>query len=145
MPIIEINYLAVIIAVVATFFLGFIWYGKLFGKPWALEMGYDINEKPAAGAMAKGMILNIIGSFFIAYVLAHDIAAWNPVTWGLEPSGASPATMAGMAAFFTWLGFFLPVDLNAVAWEKRSWKFFGINTSYHFLTLLIAAMIIVHM
>jgi hypothetical protein len=31
----NINYLAIIIAVVAHFVLGFLWYTPLFGKAWA--------------------------------------------------------------------------------------------------------------
>lgn len=46
------------------------------------------------------------------------------------------------ATLFTWLGFYLPVDLGAVAWEKKSWKLFGINTGYHFTMLLVAAVIL---
>jgi len=50
---IQINFLAVIVAVVANFFLGFIWYTPLFGKAWAIEMGFDPNEKPEGGLWPK--------------------------------------------------------------------------------------------
>jgi hypothetical protein len=53
--------------------------------------------------------------------------------------------MAGSAAFFTWLGFYLPVDLNRVAWEMKSWKLFFINTGYHLVALVVAAFILVMM
>ncbi len=42
----EINMVAILVAVVANFILGFIWYTPLFGKVWGREMGYDPNEKP---------------------------------------------------------------------------------------------------
>jgi len=54
----------------------------------------------------------------------------------------SPVGSILNASLFTWLGFYLPVDLNAVAWEKKSWKLFAINTSYHLLMLVIAATIL---
>jgi len=41
-----INMVAILVAVVANFILGFIWYTPLFGKVWGREMGYDSNEKP---------------------------------------------------------------------------------------------------
>lgn len=145
MPHIEINYVAILIAVVANFILGFIWYTPLFGKVWGKEMGFDMTQKPPAGAMAKGMIIMIIGNFLMAFVFAHNIAVWNPVTWGLPPSPESPASTALMAAFFTWLGFFLPLDLNTVAWEMKSWKLFLINTTYHLLSLVIVALILMLM
>jgi hypothetical protein len=57
----------------------------------------------------------------------------------------SPCGYAFAAAIFTWLGFFLPGDLSSVAWENKSWKLFFINTVHHFLSLLVAAMIIAYM
>jgi hypothetical protein len=145
MPTIEINYLAIAIAVVANFFLGFLWYTPLFGKTWAKEMGFDLTKKPPAGVMVKGMIIMIIGNFLMAYVFAHNIAVWNPVTWGLPASEMSPMSTVFSAAIFTWLGFFVPMDLNTVAWEMKSWKLFFINTSYHLLALIVVALILVMM
>jgi hypothetical protein len=108
-------------------------------------MGFNTDQKPPAGALIKGMIFMIIGNFLMAWVFAHNIAAWDPQTWGQGPSPMSPAASAFAASIFTWLGFFVPVDLNTVAWESRSWKLFFINTSYHFLSLLVVAMILTHM
>lgn len=145
MPDIQINFLAVGIAVVATFIFGFIWYTPLFGKVWAKEMGMDMSVKPSGGVMAKGMILMVVGNFFMAYVFANNLAVWNPITWGLDPMENSVTTFALSASFFTWLGFFLPQDLSSMAWEQKSFKLFAINTSYHFLSLVIAAFIIASM
>ena len=145
MPVIEVNMVAVLIAVVANFVLGFLWYTPLFGRAWANEMGFDPNEKPATSVMVRGMIFMVIGGFLLAYVFAHNMAVWNPETWGKGPAEMSAAATAGMAAFWTWLGFFVPVDLAGVAWEKKSWKLFGINTGYHFVSLLVVAMILAHM
>lgn len=139
---IHVSMLAIIIAVVANFILGFLWYTPLFGKAWAKEMGFDLTVKPPPSALVKGMIFMVIGNFLMAFVFAHNMAVWDPTTWGKPPSTMSPAANAFMAAIFTWLGFYFPVDLGRVAWEKSSWKLFFINTSYHFLMLLVAAMII---
>jgi len=142
MPDIQVNILAVIVAVVVNFILGFIWYAPLFGRIWATEMGFDPNEKPEVRTMAKGMIIMVIGNFLLAWVLAHNIVAWEHVPGVKEMSAISNGFQA---ALFTWLGFFLPVDLGSVAWEKKSWKLFSINTSYHFISLLVVAMILVYM
>lgn len=144
MPEFQINFIAIGLAVLANFFLSFIWYTVLFRKPWAQEMGFDLNEKPEKNAMIKGMLLSIFGSFLLSWILAHNIAAWNPLSWGLPPSKIPLMASAGMAAFFTWLGFYIPSLLNTVAWEKKSWKLFGINASYHLLALLITATIITY-
>src|SRR5688500_14738303 len=138
----NINMVAILVAVVANFILGFIWYTPLFGKAWARELGFDMSVKPSGGELAKGMIFMIIGNFLMAFVFAHNIAAWNYVPGTDE---MSPAVNIMNAVVFTWLGFYLPVDLGAVAWEKKSWKLFAINTSYHFLMLLVAAVILYYM
>ena len=144
-PNIHINMTTVIIAVVANFIFGALWYMPLFGKAWAKEMGFNTDVKPPASAMIKGMVFMVIGNFLMAFVFAHNIAVWNPVTWGLPASEMSPMSSAFSAAFFTWLGFFVPTDLGVVAWEMKSWKLFFINTGYHFLALLVVAVILIMM
>ena len=135
----KINMLAILVAVVVNFILGFIWYTPLFGKAWGKEMCYDPNEKPEKSAMIKGMLFMVIGNFLFAYVFAHNIAAWTFVP-GITELG--DVTNAMMAAVFTWLGFYLPGQLGATVWEKNSWKLFGINTGYHLLSLIVVAMIL---
>jgi hypothetical protein len=138
----HINFTAVITAVIANFFLGFLWYTVLFGKAWAIEMGFDMSVKPPSSVMVKGMSFMLIGNFFLAWVFAHNIAAWGFVP---ESKAMTPVAQIANATIFTWLGFYLPGDLSRVAWEKHSWKLFAINTIYHFLMLLIAASILTYM
>lgn len=144
-PNIHLNFVAILIAVVANFFLGFIWYTPLFGKVWAKELGFDTSQKPPKGALMRGMIFNVIGNFLLAFVFYHNIAVWIPETWGLPTAGGSPSSYALTAAVFTWLGFYVPVDLNSVAWEMKSWKLFFINTGYHLVSLIVVALILTNM
>lgn len=137
-----INYVAVLVATVANFIFGFLWYTPLFGKAWAREMGIDVNRKPTGGEMAKGLTIMVIGNFLMAFVFAHNNAAWTFVP-GMDQMGV--AGSIANAAGFTWLGFYLPTDLSVVAWEGKSWKLFFINTGYHFFMLLIAAIILITM
>lgn len=139
---IQINVIAILVAVVTNFILGFLWYTPLFGKAWAKEMGFDPNIKPAGSEMARGMIFMIIGNFFLAYVFAHNMIAWSFVPGADQMTAVSKILDA---TFFTWLGFFLPVDIGVVAWEKKSWKLFGINTSYHLAMLLVTATLLTYM
>jgi len=145
MPQFEIDIVAIVVAAVAHFFLGFLWYTPLFGRAWAHEMGLDYDAKPTSAQMVKGMSLNLIGNLLMAWVLFSNMAAWNPESWGQGPAETGPLAFAGMAAFFTWLGFFLPVDLNSVAWEQRSWKLLGINTGYKLVSVTLVALILVYL
>ncbi len=138
----QINFIAVIITVVANFILGFLWYTPLFGKAWGKEMGYDPNEKPEKGVMLKGMTFMIIGNFLFAWVFSHNIAAWQFVP-GIKDMSLYASALN--SAIFTWLGFYLPGELGATVWEKRSWKLFFINTSYHLASLLLASFILTYM
>lgn len=142
MEAIHINFVAVLVAVAANFVLGFIWYTPLFGKAWAREMGFDTSVKPTSGQLAKGMIIMVIGNFLMAFVFAHNIAAWGFVPGTKELSLTSNVLNA---TIFTWLGFYVPVDLGVIAWENKTWKLFGINTGYHFMMLLVAALILNYM
>jgi hypothetical protein len=139
---IHINYLAILIAVVANFIFGFIWYTPLFGKIWGREMHADMSQKPKSSEMIKGMIFMVIGNFLFAWVFAHNMAAWSFVP---NTKDMSLSATAMMGAIFTWLGFFFPVDLGTVAWERKSWTLFFINTGYHLLSLIIVAFILVYM
>jgi len=139
---IHINYLSILIGVVANFIFGFIWYTPLFGKRWGRELGMDMTQKPKSSEMTRGMVFMVVGNFFLAWVFAHNIAAWSYVP---EMKNNGLFANAMMAAVFTWLGFFLPVDLSSVAWERKSWTLFFINTGYHLISLIIVALIVTFM
>ena len=138
---IKISFISIIIAVVANFILGYIWFTPLFGKIWGRHMGYDMNQKPQRSVMMKGMIFMLLGNFLFAWVLAHNMAAWTFVP-GTELM--SPFSNAMMAAIFTWLGFYFPVDLGSTVWERKSWPLFFINTGYHLTSLIVVALILVY-
>jgi len=138
---IKVNVLAILVAVVVNFILGFIWYTPLFGKIWGKEMGYDPNMKPDKSVMMKGMSFMIIGNLLFAWVLAHNIAAWLFVP-GIKEMG--PFSNSLTSAIFTWLGFYFPGQLGATVWEKHSWKLFGINTGYSLASLLVVASILTY-
>jgi len=137
-----INYPAILVAVVANFILGFLWYTPLFGNAWAKEMGFDTTVKPSGGEMAKGMVFMVVGNFLMAYVFAHNMVAWSFVP-GMDQMPKVGSVLN--SAIFTWLGFYLPVDIGIVTWEKKSWKLFGINTGYHLAMLLVAATVLTYM
>lgn len=137
----KINILAILVAVVVNFIIGFIWYTPLFGKAWGKEMGYDPDMKPETSVLLKGMTFMVIGNFLFAWVFAHNIAAWSFVP-GMEEMGQMQSALS--AAIFTWIGFYLPSHLGATVWEKHSWKLFAINTGYHLVSLIVVALILTY-
>lgn len=145
MPEIQINLLAILAATVAGFFLSYAWYTPLFGKAWAKEMGFNADEVPKTPDLMKSLAITVFSVFLIAFVLASNIAAWTPATWGSSIEALPKAAQAFQAAFFTWVGFFLSNLLLGVAWEKRSWKLFAIDAGYYLTLLLTCAFIIIYM
>lgn len=135
----KINMLAVLVAVVANFVLGFLWYTTLFAKIWGKEMGYDPNMRPDKKTMLKGMAFMIIGNFLFVWVLAWTMAGWQFIPGAKE---MGPLVNAINSGFFLWLGFYVPVHLGAIVWERKSWKLFAINGGYHLASLLVVALII---
>ncbi len=128
-PITHQSILAMAISVVAAFVFGFLWYGPLFGKTWAGLMGIKMDKecKPKASCF----ILTILGTcstvFVLAYIIGNGKFCCNP-----------------SAAFMVWIGFYVPLLLGSVTWEKRPWKLFALNAVYYFLSLQLVAAIITY-
>ena len=137
----KINIAAVLVAVAVNFVLGFIWYTRLFMKAWTKEMGYDPSMRPDKKTMMKGMAFMIIGNFLFAWVLAWTMAGWQFIPNAKE---MGPLVNGINSAIFLWLGFFVPVHLSAIVWEKKTWKLFAINGGYHLASLLAAALILAY-
>jgi Protein of unknown function (DUF1761) len=144
-PDIQINFLSLLASTVAGFFLSYVWYTPLFGKVWAKEMGFDASETQPTGALVRSLLLTVLSVFLISMVLANNIAAWTPSTWGITGANLGKVSQALQAAGFTWLGFFVSNLLLGVAWEKRSWKLFAIDAGYYLSLLLCISFITVYM
>src|SRR5262249_43348240 len=126
-PNIHLNWLAVLVSVVASFVLGAIWYGPIFGKIWSKAMGFE--GQPSGKDIARGSVLNLTGTFLMAFVLAHDVTVWRPSAWNLS-GDAAPHVYGFFAGFFVWLGFIVPMLLNGVAFERKRWTVFAIGAVF---------------
>jgi hypothetical protein len=135
----HINIFAILVAVVANIAIQMIWYTALFSKSWCLQMGYDPNRRPEKKEMFKGMALNFVSSFLFAWVLAFYLAGWKFIPGATE---MTPLVTGINSAISVWVGFFIPVQLNRVVWEKHSWKLFFINSGYHFAATAAVALIL---
>ncbi len=140
-PHLILNWQAILLAMVAAFFFGFLWYGPLFGKSWAKIMGIKMDQKPKKEVMMRAFALQILGLFLTTYVLAHTTQVWRPSVWGVGQDAAN-ACYGFFGGFFTWLGFYVPMQFGKISWENRPWKLFFINASYDFLSLQLIAQIL---
>jgi hypothetical protein len=132
----DVNYVAVLVAALAGFFIGWAWYSPmLFMKPWmqALGMPMDPNMKPTLSGMAPSMVVALVQQLVTAYILVHIAIAFGAVDW----------MGAVQLAFWVWLGFIATTMLSPVLWEKRSWTWYGIVTSQLLVSYVVMALILV--
>ncbi len=142
-PDLDINYLAVLACVIAAMPVGWAWYGPLFGKAWAKEMGMEDMPEPKGAEMGRSMALFAVGNLLIAYVLAHVLIVSQTAA---ALAGETPAVWASALdnAIPMWLGFFVPIQIGRVAWEKRGWKLVAINGSFDLVRLVLFALIVAY-
>jgi Protein of unknown function (DUF1761) len=137
----NINFVAVAVCVLLSFILGFVWYAALFMKPWTKEMGYDPNMRPDKKQMIKGVAVSVIGNFLFVWMLAFYLAGWQYFPNSNEMSTMSFAVNSALSV---WLGFFVPVHLSKIVWEKHSWKLFFINSGYNLVSAILVAIILAY-
>lgn len=127
------NYLALLVAAVAAFFIGFLWHGPVFGKLWIKLSGMTDQQLKEAKEqnMAPMMILAFIQQVLTAYVLAQFSLAW----------GAADAMHALLVAFWAWL-LVAVVLLNGVLWEKRSTNLYLFNLAYYLVLFAVVSLIV---
>lgn len=142
MPTIELNWVAMLVAIAVCFCLSYVWFGVIFAKRWSKEMGLEDAPEHQGGELARGLIITLVGIILMVFVLSNNLAMWQPSTWGLDTPNLPVIEQALSAAFFICLGFIVPEALSKVAWEKRSWTLFAINVGYYFCAFFIAALIL---
>ncbi len=135
----NINIPAIIVSVLANFILGFAWYTALFGKSWMKEMGYNPNMRPDKKTMFKGIAIMLIGNFLFAWVLSFYVAGWQYIP-GIKEM--NPLIVGLNSALSVWIGFFVPIHLTRVVWEKHSWKLFFINCGYNLVATIVVALVL---
>lgn len=135
---IEVNYIAILLAAVATMGIGFFWYSPtVLGKPWMKLMGYTAEDlKAEQKKMGSLYTMSFVAAIVTAYVLSHvmalsqDFYNYSPVMTGLT------------TAFWVWIGFVAPVQMTDVIFGSKKWKLFAINTGYQLVSLLAMGIII---
>ncbi len=133
----DISMIAVILAALAAFFIGWVWYGALFGKLWRRLVGLSLDDmKSMKMSPLIASIGGVVMSFLIAYVLAHGIAFGNAYLG----TGGMGGALQG--AFWYWLGFAVPMTSMSYLWEGKSWKLWALNAGYYFVAMMVMAAIL---
>lgn len=132
---VDINYLAVLLAAVASMVIGSLWYGPLFGKVFMRAMGMDSMTPEQKESMKKGMMWSYVAQFVGSLVMIFVLA------WFVGALGNGTMMGALKTAFLGWLGFIVPVKLGDALWGGKK-EIFWLGVGNTLLTLLVAAAII---
>jgi hypothetical protein len=128
-----INYWAVLGAAVASFVIGMLWYGPLFGKQWMKLAGITpASMKKMKMTPARAMTFGFIATLVTAYVLSNFVNVLGIMTW----------TAAAQFAFWAWLGLVAPVQFGAYLWEGKPLKLFVLNTAHNLVVLIVMSGIV---
>jgi len=131
---VHINYLAVLVATVVVFVLGWLWYSPLlFFKPWMRARGMDPEAAMAGAKMPAGkLVIEFIRCFVLAYIIAIFIAS-------RDVSGWMGAVHLGL---LLWIGFPVVLLTGSVIWENIPVKVAAIHAGDWLVKLLVIPIIL---
>jgi Protein of unknown function (DUF1761) len=124
-----ISWLAVLIAAVASFIVGAIWYGVL-GRQWMAALGWSeaehaANRKPPV----VPMIISFIAEIVMAFVLAGAIGHLGP--------GQTTIRNGIISGAILWAGFVLTTMVVNNAYAKRGVTLTAIDAGHWLAVLLV--------
>jgi hypothetical protein len=157
----EFNLLAILVAALSSFVVGFIWYNpKVFGTIWMKEIGMT-EEQAQKGNMLKIFGLTFVYAFMLAFIMPsiviHQMGALSMIGGPMFVDSAKPSYAAFMAdygdAFRTFKhgalhgfisGIFLALPIISIngLFEQKSWKYMAIQAGYWIVILTIMGSII---
>jgi hypothetical protein len=157
----EFNLLAVLVAALSSFVVGFIWYNpKVFGTIWMKEAGFA-QEQSKKGNMLKIFGLTFVYSLMVAFTMPalviHQMGALSMIGGPMFVETAKPSYLAFMAdygdAFRTFkhgalhgfiAGIFLALPIISIngLFEQKSWKYMAIQAGYWIVILTVMGSIV---
>jgi hypothetical protein len=126
-----INYLVVLVAAIAAYAVGAIWYSPIgFGKQWMKLSGIskdDMHKMPLTPVQA--MSLGFLFTLLISYVFAHFVVY----------IGVTDLPSALTLGFWAWLGFGFTTLAHSWLYEGKSLKLFLFNAAHLLVAFLAMA------
>ncbi len=119
MNIFDVNWIAVLVAALAGFMVGGIWYGPIMGKKWMGAVGLT-EEQIKEGNMAAIYGGAFAFSLLASWALAHTFATY----------GALTAQVKILTAFGVALGFIIPAIGTNYLFSQKNKSLFFIDAGY---------------
>lgn len=132
---VEVNILAVVLAMLSSMVIGSVWYARpVFGNLWIKLARINMNKKGVSVWLP--IVVTAFVSLITAYVLAHVAFLSN------KYFGNSFLQDAVSSAFWLWLGLTAARIVTHDAFEGRPWKLTLITISHELVTLMTMGLII---
>jgi len=131
---VHVNYVAVLVAAIAVFVLGWLWYSPLlFYKPWMRARGMDPAAAMAGAKMPGGKLVGeLLRCIVLAYVIAHFVALLGISSWmGAVHFG-----------FLLWIGFPVILLIGSMLWENTPPKVAAIHAGDWLVKMLVIPIIV---
>ena len=131
-----INWLAVVVAAVAFFILGSLWYGPLFGKAWQKGVGLSDEEIKSAN---MGKLFG--GAFIMALIISFGMAMFF-FGFGTDPENPMTVGMGAGYGIMTGIFFIFPSTAMNYLFSRKSASLIAIDSLYHIVAYTIVGVIL---
>ncbi len=118
----SINFLAVFVASLAAFIIGFLFHGPFFGKLWMKLANIHPTGNEKLSDMIPQMLLNLLVNFVTAFVIAIIFS----LVFTSSIMGAETWFRGAIMGIILWLGFLVTSSSIDVIWmgkSKKLWLF----------------------
>lgn len=131
----EINYWAVLLAMISSMIVGSIWYTpKVFGTRWAKLANVDMTGS------AKSAVWPIVTTVIVSFVTAWVLAGASAIAWHFYEGSFFVAAV--VTAILLWAGFTAARFITHDAFEGRPTALTTMNIAHELVTVVIMAVLI---
>lgn len=128
----SINWLAVVVCVVASMITGSVWYSpKMFFPIWWRGIGKTEQDEPDTSNMGMVWGLTVFAAFIQAVFMALLVNAMGSMT------GGATLVSGVTTGFLLWLGFVAPTNLVNKLFAGHGLKIWAIEAGNHLLNFVV--------
>jgi hypothetical protein len=131
----EINYWAVLLAMISTLIVGSIWYTpKVFGTRWAKLANVDMTGS------ARSAVWPIVTTVIVSFVTAWVLAGASAIAWHFYEGSFFVSVV--VTSILLWAGFTAARFITHDAFEGRPTALTTMNIAHELVTVLVMAVLI---
>lgn len=125
-----VNWIAVLVALIAHMILGAAWFG-VFAKPWT-ALAHPGRTREEIGSGPKWIYAIAAGGGLLTAIVLYAV---------LDATGSLGLADALLVTFLLWVGFALAKYATTYAFAWKSWTLLAIDVGYPLVSMLAMALI----